>query len=456
MKIKNLFIVTLIALGVISCNEDSTIGSSIVNDELAVVIDSTFTVTGHSVPNAKIRSRTNVQLLGIIDAKGYGHLSSEFVTQFMPANALDTVGVTVNDIDSLMLGMVMSNGQYVGDSIVPMGIDVYRLNRALPYPIFSNFNPEDYYSPDDIIASKIYNATLLGMPDSIAKTYRNNKQVPVEVKLPVELGREFFKKYKENPEIFNDPEQFAKWFPGLYIKNSYGTGRVMRFYNTSLALHYTKHITADSTTHMRMPIMAVTPEVVNNNNIELSISPQIKSLAQTAPIAMAPLGYNTEVTLPAQDLLNRFRSQSGDYTVVNSMTFEVPAETIEHDYDIKAPNYMLLVRKDKLTDFFATTQINDDVTSFYAIYNTARKSYTFSAMRGYFTDLLKKDKITAADCEFVLVPVNLNVEYVQSGYNTNEAVVVAIVPYVDTPAMVKFDLDKAKIKLTYSKQTINN
>lgn len=456
MKIKNLFIVTLIALGVISCNEDSTIGSSIVNDELAVVIDSTFTVTGHSVPNAKIQSRTNVQLLGIIDAKGYGHLSSEFVTQFMPANALDTVGVTVNDIDSLMLGMVMSNGQYVGDSIVPMGIDVYRLNRALPYPIFSNFNPEDYYSPDDIIASKIYNATLLGMPDSIAKTYRNNKQVPVEVKLPVELGREFFKKYKENPEIFNDPEQFAKWFPGLYIKNSYGTGRVMRFYNTSLALHYTKHITADSTTHMRMPIMAVTPEVVNNNNIELSISPQIKSLAQTASIAMAPLGYNTEVTLPAQDLLNRFRSQSGDYTVVNSMTFEVPAETIENDYDIKAPNYMLLVRKDKLTDFFATTQINDDVTSFYAIYNTARKSYTFSAMRGYFTDLLKKDKITAADCEFVLVPVNLNVEYVQSGYNTNEAVVVAIVPYVDTPAMVKFDLDKAKIKLTYSKQTINN
>lgn len=230
----------------------------------------------------------------------------------------------------------------------------------------------------------------------------------------------------------------------------------MRFYNTSLALHYTKHISADSTTHMRKAIMAVTPEVVNNNNMELSISPQIKSLAQTAPIVMAPLGYNTEVTLPARDLLNRFRSQSGDYTVVNAMTFEVPAETIENDYDIKAPNYMLLVRKDKLTDFFATTQINDDVTSFYAIYNTARKSYTFSAMRGYFTDLLKKDKITAADCEFVLVPVNLNVEYVQSGYNTNEAVVVAIVPYVDTPAMVKFDLDKAKIKLTYSKQTINN
>ncbi len=62
----------------------------------------------------------------------------------------------------------------------------------------------------------------------------------------------------------------------------------MRFYNTSLALHYTKHITADSTTHMRKAIMAVTPEVVNNNNMELSISPQIKSLAQTAPIVMAP------------------------------------------------------------------------------------------------------------------------------------------------------------------------
>ncbi len=172
---------------------NSTIGSSIVNDELAVVIDSTFTVTGHSVPNAKIQSRTDVQLLGIIDAKGYGHLSSEFVTQFMPSNALDTVGVTVNDIDSLMLGMVASEGQYVGDSIVPMGIDVYRLKRALPYPIFSNFNPEDYYSPDDLIASKIYNATRLGMPDSIAKVYRNNKQVPIEVKLPSSSDANFSK-----------------------------------------------------------------------------------------------------------------------------------------------------------------------------------------------------------------------------------------------------------------------
>ena len=224
------------------------------------------------MPNAKIQSRTDVQLLGIIDAKGYGHLSSEFVTQFMPSNALDTVGVTVNDIDSLMLGMVMSEGQYVGDSIVPMGIDVYRLKRALPYPIFSNFNPEDYYSPDDLIASKIYNATRLGMPDSIAKVYRNNKQVPIGSSSRRARTR-IFQKYKESPETFNDPERFAEWFPRLYIKNSYGTGRVMRFYNTSLALHYTKHITADSTTHMRKAIMAVTPEVVNNNNMELSISP---------------------------------------------------------------------------------------------------------------------------------------------------------------------------------------
>ena len=70
----------------------------------------------------------------------------------------------------------------------------------------------------------------------------------------------------------------------------------MRFYNTSLALHYAKHITADSTTHYSA-IMAVTPEVVNNNNMELSISPQTKSLAQTAPIVMAPSA--TRLTLKA-------------------------------------------------------------------------------------------------------------------------------------------------------------
>ena len=38
------------------------------------------------------------------------------------------------------------------------------------------------------------------------------------------MGREFYRKYKSDPEIYNDPVKFSQWFPGLYIKNSFGSG----------------------------------------------------------------------------------------------------------------------------------------------------------------------------------------------------------------------------------------
>ena len=116
---------TLMAMApMVSCNDDSTIGGSLVSDSLEVVIDSSFTVTGHTIAADPILSRTTMQLLGSVDVPGFGTLSSDFVTLFIPANAIDTAGITAAQIDSLRMFMVMNLGAYTGDSIAPMGLGV--------------------------------------------------------------------------------------------------------------------------------------------------------------------------------------------------------------------------------------------------------------------------------------------------------------------------------------------
>lgn len=166
MKLFRLIPAALIGVSMLSCEQDGTIGSSVIQDRVEVLIDSSFTVTGSSVANPVVQARTDNQLLGIIDAKGFGKLSSDFISQLMPANVIDTVGVTVNDIDSLKMFLYMKEGAMIGDSVVPMGLDVYRVTKDLPSPIYSNFDPDTYYSESDKLASTVYSATVLGLSDA--------------------------------------------------------------------------------------------------------------------------------------------------------------------------------------------------------------------------------------------------------------------------------------------------
>lgn len=140
---------TLCAASIIASCDDATttLGSSLVDANTQVVIDSSFTVSAQSVLNNDVPSRTVTQLLGTLDAKEYGTFSADFVTQFMPALQLDTAGVTIADIDSIKLLMFFRPGSFTGDSIVPMGLKVYPLTRQLQAPIYSDFDPTGYYDP---------------------------------------------------------------------------------------------------------------------------------------------------------------------------------------------------------------------------------------------------------------------------------------------------------------------
>ena len=61
----------LITSGVCSCSDD-TIGTSLTGNTVGIVADSSFTVSGNSVRNEVILTRTMTQLLGSINVDIFG------------------------------------------------------------------------------------------------------------------------------------------------------------------------------------------------------------------------------------------------------------------------------------------------------------------------------------------------------------------------------------------------
>lgn len=445
----------------ISCDESSTVGNVLDRESVVIVVDSNFTINGSTERNPVVLSHTTSQLIGQVDAPSYGSLSSEFVAQFMPSINLDTVGVRAENIDSIKLFMQMERTAFTGDSLVPMGVEVYRLTKDLPYPIYSDFDPAGYYEADPI-ASAIYTASTANEPDSV----QTQTTIAVSMKLPLSLGRDLFNAYMANPLIYSEPEQFAeKVFKGFYFRSSYGSGRITDFSLTSMRTYYHKtEYNTDSaryeTNNYVGDYYAVTPEMVMNNTIKYQPAPELEQMiASGEQIIAGPAGYQLELKFPGREVVESYDRYKGSLRVLNSLTFEIPADSIPNKYGITPPPYAMLILKKDVDKFFADNTICDNVTSFYSAYSTYTNGYTF-ALRGYLNYLLELDTITDDDLTFVLVPVQVNSESAAGSsssyyyyYGSSSQVVTSIVPYVSTPVMAKISLPKAKIKLTFSAQS---
>ena len=442
-----------------SCEDNaSEVGSSLINDQSEVVIDSLFTITGHAMPNTSVLSRTTLQLLGAINAEEYGDFGSGFVTQFLPSQTFDTTGVSVNDIDSVKMLLFIRPGGFTGDSIVPMGLTVYKLNRQLPSSITSDFDPTGYYD-ETPWASAMYSANALH-DDSIASlSFRT-----INVDLPVAFGRSLYQQYLTNPSTFVTPQQFAQFFPGVYVKSTFGSGRVMNIVDTRVNLYYRRHAkvtgndgtSRDTTYNQVRSYLAVTPEVITDNLIRYTISPQLQTRIDAGEsIIAAPAGTEVQLTFPAQEIINEFRSKGQGNAVLNTVSLKVGAEPISNKYGIKPPENVLFILSSEKQNFFANSKLPDEKTSFTATYDEKTQSYNVADMRDYILMLLDKDVLTPEDYTFTVTPVDIVTETTSSGYY-QQSYVTGVNPYVSTPALVRLRFDNAKIKVTYSMQSINN
>ena len=450
--LKFLICLPVIAGAVASC-DDNNVGGSIIDSAMDIIVDSSFTISGESVESSQIRSRTISQLLGVLETPEYGSLQSDFVTELMPSSVIDTTKVV--SIDSAKVTFTIIYNNITGDTLAPMRVNVYRLSKNLPYPIYSNFDPSGYYSQSDLIGSASYTMSRLGQAEkfstsgsSTAIQYRE-----INMKIPTSIGQDIYNKYIENPALFKDPVQFSKYFPGLYATTSYGSGCVASISGTRLNIFYRKHSTTaegnDTIVTRTGYYLAAAPEVITNNNIRLKPSTSVKEeVSKGNVIIQAPAGYNAKIKMPVQAIVNKYASIAAK-TVLNTVTLRIPAEEIQNSKNINPPTYLLLIRTSEKDDFFANNKITDNETSFYAQYNSTTKAYEFTSLRTYFKNLIEStDAITEADGDFSLIPVDIEFETQSSYYGQSQQVVTNITPAVSKLSIVRLRLDKAKLTAT--------
>ena len=468
---KHLFNVILAAsmlLGLYACT-DETIGVSITDSVSSIIEDSSFVITGHSVRNDRVQMRTSTKMLGMLQADGFGQLAAEALTSWMPAMNIDTTGVTSELIDScrLKLRMPYRNG-FTGDSLAPMRLNVYRLNRTLPSPIYSDFDPTGYYDINDLLASEAYSPTSgwMEMTTSyVTGTSEYDTVRVISVPMPVELGRDLFNAYKQDPSMFSNPKRFAEFFPGIYITNSYGSGHVVNIKATELDVYYRQHAQKDDGTdtlyHQSQSYLASTPEVVSNNIIRFDIDDAITSMVnQGEAMIVAPAGYEVEARFPIQDIIDKYRANIGNNrSIINTLTLTLPVSVPLTEYNIQPPSYLLMVKTSKKETFINGDSLVNNKDSFYAYYDATQKQYVFTGLRDYVINIINNQGgiATEDDFNFTITPVDVTTYSYQSSYyySSSTSVVTKISPMVSRPAIARLLLDKAKIKITYSKQIVD-
>ena len=472
---KHLFRVILAAvvlLGRYSCT-DETIGVSITDSVSSIIEDSSFVITGHSVLNDRVQMRTTTKMLGDLQAAGYGRVTASAVTMWMPAAAIDTTRLTAQSIDScrLILRLPYSGG-YTGNAQSPMRLEVYRLNKALPSPIYSDFDVTGYYDKNDLLASESYSPTS-GWLEVTDPTYLSSIAAQdtvrvISVPMPVSLGQEVFNAYIADPSRFASPRLFADLFPGIYITNSYGSGHVLNIGATEFNVYSHRHVVLNDTTEVDssyvQTYMASTPEVISDNIIRYEIDEALKQRVDAGEaIIAAPAGYEVQLRFPIQDIIDHYQSNVGNnQSVINKLSLELPVSIPETEYDIQPPSYLLMVKTSKKETFVNGDSLTNNKDSFYALYDASTRSYVFSGLRDYVINIINNQGgiATEDDFNFTVTPVDVTTyTYPQSysyyGYSSASSVVTKISPMVSRPAVARLLLDQAKIKISYSKQIVD-
>lgn len=463
---------TLLA-SVTACDNSSSLdmpGSAIVSDRFEVVVADTFKLYARSILNPRVQSRTTTQLLGAIEAPTYGTLRADYVAQFFPSNAIDTVGVT---LDSVKVQLVFERGGFVGDSLAPIGFEVYPLVGALPYPIYSDFPAGTSYettpfykasdfTPDDCRGSGMFTASGAAISDvSGGSDYRF-----AYATVPLEFGRKIFDAYR-NPStryLFSSPEEFAsELFPGIYVKTTFGSGRVTRITDTRLIAYYTKReklanadgVLVDSIRHLYNYYMTTAPEVVSNTNIDLTLAKSVTDMAEEEgrAVIVSPAGRDVEMAFPIANVIEAYDEASErTLSVINTLTFSVPCDSVENGRGIKPADYLLMVLSKDKDKFFAANKLPDDVTSFVAKYNANTMTYDFGNLRDYVMEMRAKgDALTPADYTFTITPVTMVYES-NNSYYTTSSTLSGLSPMVGMPSMTELLPEKAKITLTFSRR----
>lgn len=449
-----------------ACDDEiSTIGSSLTQGEIEIIIDTlALEAPVKSIRGEQIDTRSTTTLVGRLQVPEYGSLTSSFVARLMCASSLNIPDtIPLSQVDSIKLLLRAPRSLVTGDSLAPQQMQVFELTKQLPADLTNQFDPTGYYDPDAPLGTRSYSLSALGMNDSI---YKKASSITIPITLPREMAQDIVRQYREDPSVFSWPSSFAEYFPGLYVRPSFGQGAIANISSADFNIYYSyptkvtviednEAVTKTQMVTDSVAPFAMAPEVLSSSNITYQPSVEMEARAATSPVLAAPAGYNCALTFPTRTVVEKYFSNNASLTLLNNLTLSLPVDYIENDFGLTPPPYVVMVRTSELKNFFEQDQLPDDVNSFWASYSSASGSYEFTNMRGFLLPILEKGREAAMqepDTEFTIVPVLVEQESYTDSYGNVQTVLVRCVPYISRPVMGALRPEDADVVLTFSYQ----
>lgn len=423
-----------------SCDDNTDeIGSSLIGnmDDLEI-IPAKYNISTSSIIADSVYSRNTIGYLGKIrDPETGAYITSDFTTQFhtlenyeFPDKDSIRSLVTLSDdskeiiADSCELRLYFDN--YYGDSLSTMKVTAYELQTPMSEgeKYYSNYDPikDGLIRTDGIKINKLYTLSDQNVDESVrgSSNYTANIRIKLDKEYTDKDGKKYnnfgtylMRKYYENPSNFKDSYTFIhNLVPGYYFKIQSGLGS-MAYIRTSQLNVYFRFLKNDSVVVGASSFVG-TEEVIQSTRI-VNDANTLKRLVEdkSCTYIKSPAGIFTELTIPVDDIMNGHRNDT-----INTAKIVLPRinNTSQSEYTLDIPQTLLMIPAEEIHSFFEEGRVVDYKTSFIALYDSKKNSYTFNNISTLVKAMDQKDRSDSKWNKAVIIPVTVT-------YNTDGEII---------------------------------
>ena len=444
MKHKNILYITLLSVVALlySCDDSlKNLGFTIQPDidRITVGTDSLFvkakTVSVESLLPNGMFAKTKKPVLGKYIDPLFGETKADYVGELYYPEGSGFPDDAI--IDSVQVAIFYDS--WKGDSIAPIGLSVYEVNKALPSGShFTNFDPTEYVDITAPLGKSFFSAANLEVPKAVRDEPGYYHRAFVD--LPISIGQRI-KQLSKDKSL--DTDSFKEHFRGLYMVTEFGSGAIVTVDHTFLYIHY-QYVSKKGSSTQQDTIIAetmvlnTTPEVIQINQIK-DKSDQLLEESEEFSYIKSPAGVYTEIHFPFTEKADKINSRA--LNLAKLRITALPDENANLGHKLYPSPYLLLVNKDDLDDFFKQRKVPDNITSFYAQLDQTTYTYDFGNLATMINHYKKENDGKIIDLDYVLVPIDVEISNVGS-----QAQITAIYNQM-TPTATTLLKSKAKMKM---------
>ena len=284
---------------------------------------------------------------------------------------------TIGNQKPYYANLTLYYSSYFGDPTNPIKIEVFPLDKML--------DPETRYYPDtdpslfcDTNAKPLASITVSGynMQNSDSLRSLSTYLPSISIPLPDSVAKTILESYfdPDKRHYFSDARSFMENLcKGFYIRCAQGDGTLLYIDRTRLGVNF-KYIgfndDDEPQLESRIAEFQGNSEVLQLNCLKWTgLEGQLSDSSCTW--IRSPFGILTEITLPIDDM------RDNEYVLNAAQLRLSTAVTPSSKYKPSVPSTLLLIRKDKMQEFFAKNNTADKTESFVATYSTKYGTYTY-------------------------------------------------------------------------------